>query len=88
MVAMNVVLVPVLLELASAAAEVGLKGAENLVRVLVLLLLAQSAKTLAAAALMLQGQNSEAGFEIVGYSKLLFSWSWLWSDVHRTLLER
>ena len=64
--AMIVVLVLVLLELACATTE----GAENVVRVLTLVLFMHSAKALAAAALMLHGQNFETGFEIVGNFKL------------------
>ena len=73
----------VLLELAWAAAEAELKDAENTVRLLVLFFLAwagvcaevwgpaQLAKALeAAAAAMIDGQNSEAGFEIPGYFEL------------------
>ena len=64
----------VLLGLAWAMTEDDLKGAENVVRVLALVLFMHVAKALAAAALMLHGQNSETGFERAETSSSFCSW--------------
>ena len=82
---MIVVPVLVLLKMPWATAEDDLKGAENMVCVLALDLFMHSAKALAAAALMLHGQNFETRFEIARNFELhLVPGSLLWSDFLRT----